>query len=106
VNGGSRFEGQAGWINMLINGLANTVGLAMILVIQYGWLVLTGKPFWTEGWLYVNLLLGVIPMMFILPFYNRAFFKLTGRVWLGPMITCLVFIMMMLTSNVCYIPLN
>jgi len=27
-------------------------------------------------------------------------------VYLGPMVTCIVFIMMMLTSNVCYIPLR
>ena len=26
------------------------------------------------------------------------------KVYLGPMITCLVFVMMMLTNNVCYIP--
>ena len=44
-------------------------------------------------------------MMFILPYFNRVFFRLTGRVYLGPMVTCLVFMMMMLTSNVCYIPI-
>jgi hypothetical protein len=54
----------------------------------------------------VNLLLGVIPMMFILPYFHRKFFEMTGRVYLGPMITCLVFVMMMLTSNVCYIPVD
>jgi len=54
----------------------------------------------------MDLLFGVIPMMFILPYFNRFFFRMTGRVYLGPMVTCLVFIMMMLTSNVCYIPLR
>ncbi|HEX4150475.1 MAG TPA: alpha/beta hydrolase [Pirellulales bacterium] len=106
VNAGSRFEGQREWVNMLINALGNTLGLVAILVIQYGTLALTRRPFWTEGWLYVNLLLGVIPMMFILPYFNRCFFRMSGRVWLGPMVTCLVFVMMLLTSNVCYIPLK
>ena len=106
VNSGSRFEGQREWVNMLINGLGNTLGLLMILLIQYSHLVQTGSSYWTEGWLYVNLLLGVVPMMFLLPYFNRCFFKMTGRVWLGPMITCLIFVMMMLTSNVCYIPLK
>ena len=49
-------------------------------------------------------LFGVIPMMFALPYFHRYFFRVTGRVYLGPMVTCLVFVMMMLTNNVCYIP--
>ncbi len=106
VNGAARFKGQPEWLSRFINVLANSVGLMMILVIQYWHLARTGRVFWTDGWLYVNLLLGVIPLMFLLPYYNRIFFRLTGRVWLGPMITCLVFIMMMLSNNVCYIPLK
>lgn len=90
----------------IINGPGNSVGLFMILAIQYSHLARTGTVFWTDGWLYVNLLLGVIPMMFILPYYNRVYFRMTGKVWLGPLVTCLIFIMMMLTNNVCYIPLK
>jgi hypothetical protein len=77
----------------------------MLLVIQYLCFALTGTVYWTEEWLYVNLLLGVIPMMILLPCFNRWFFRITGRVYLGRMFTCLIFIMMMLTSDVCYIPL-
>jgi dienelactone hydrolase len=106
VNSGGRFSGQREWVNRLIHGLGNSVGLALILAIQYSQFLATGTIYWKEEWLYINLLLGIIPMMFLLPYYNRAFFNLTGRVWLGPMITCLVFIMMMLTSNVCYIPVG
>jgi uncharacterized RDD family membrane protein YckC len=78
----------------------------MIMGIQYLSFALTGTVYWTEEWLYANLLLGVIPMMFLLPYFNRYFFRITGRVYLGPMVTCLIFIMMMLTNNVCYIPLK
>ncbi len=106
VNGGNRFAGQKEWVAMLISGLGNSVGLIMILAIQYAHLTMTGTVFWTQEWLYANLLFGVIPLMFILPYFNRYFFRITGRVYLGPMITCLIFIMMMLTGNVCYIPLN
>jgi uncharacterized membrane protein len=106
VNSASRFAGQKEWLNRLINGLGNSVGLLLILAIQYSHLARTGRVFWTDGWLYVNLLLGVIPMMFILPYYNRVYFRMTGKVWLGPLVTCLIFIMMMLTNNVCYIPLK
>ena len=76
------------------------------MLIQYSQLARHGTVFWTDGWLYVNLLLGVVPMMFVLPYFHRALFGLTGSVWPGPMITCLIFILMMLTNNVCYIPLK
>ncbi|AIF51144.1 alpha/beta hydrolase [Pelosinus sp. UFO1] len=106
VNCASRFEGQKEWVSMLIMGLGNSVGLMMIMAIQYIYLAYTGTVYWTDEWLYINLLFGIIPMMFALPYYNRYFFRLTGKVYLGPMVTCLIFIMMMLTSNVCYIPLH
>jgi dienelactone hydrolase len=106
VNCGNRFVGQREWVSLLINGLGNSVGLMMILVIQYWRFASTGTVYWTQEWLYTNLLLGVTPMMFLLPYFNRYFFRITGKVWLGPMVTCLIFIMMMLTSNICYIPLK
>ena len=105
VNSAGRFAHQPEWRSLLINGLGNSVGLALILGIQYASLALSGTVYWTTEWLYANLLFGIIPMMFLLPYFNRWFFRLTGRVYLGPMVTCLVFVMMMLTSNVCYIPL-
>ncbi|HEY3288281.1 MAG TPA: alpha/beta hydrolase [Gemmatimonadaceae bacterium] len=105
VNAAGRFAHQPEWRSLLINGLGNSVGLVLILAIQYASFVSTGTVYWTAEWLFANLLFGIIPMMFLLPLYNRWFFQLTGRVYLGPMVTCLVFVMMMLTSNVCYIPL-
>ncbi len=99
-----RFKGQREWVGMLILGLGNSVGLLSILAIQYVCFARTGSVFWTTEWLYANLLFGVIPLMFLLPFFHRYFFRATGSVYLGPMVTCLVFVMMMLTNNVCYIP--
>jgi hypothetical protein len=106
VNGANRFVGQREWAGMLIGALGNSTGLLMILAIQYAHLAATGSVYWTKEWLYTNLLLGVTPMMFVLPFFNRHFFRITGKNYLGPMITCLVFVMMMLTGNVCYIPIH
>jgi hypothetical protein len=105
VNSAGRFAHQPEWRSLLINGLGNSVGLVLILAIQYASFAATGTVYWTLEWLYANLLFGIIPMMFLLPYFNRWFFRLTGRVYLGPLVTCLVFVMMMLTSNVCYIPL-
>ena len=105
VNSAGRFAHQPEWRSLLINGLGNSVGLVLILAIQYASFAATGTVYWTAEWLYANLLFGIIPMMFLLPYFNRWFFRLTGRVYLGPLVTCFVFVMMMLTSNVCYIPL-
>ena len=105
VNIGNRFEGQKEWLNRLLMALANSVGLLVILAIQYGTLIKTGRVYWTTEWIHIDLLFGITPMMFVLPYFNRSLFLLTGRVYLGAFITCFVFIMMMLTSSVCYIPL-
>ena len=105
VNGSMRTEGQPEWKSMLIAGLGNSLGLLLIVVVQYVTFWWTGTVYWTDGWLYVNLLFAVVPMMFVLPYFNRFFFRMTGRIYLGPMATCLVFIMILLTNTVVYLPL-
>mgnify|MGYP001162433391 CR=1 FL=1 len=108
VNGSIFYKGIGEIRGMLFSGLATTLGLIIILLIQYVCLLLTGKIFWTETnlqWLYVNLLFGVVPMIFILPIFNRYFYRMTGRVYLGPLVTCFIFIMILSSNTVCYIPL-
>jgi hypothetical protein len=106
VNGAMRFEGQREWISRLIGGFANSLGLMLIIIIQYVTYALSGTVFWTTNWLSVNLLFGIVPMMFILPYFNRIFFCMTGRVYLGPLITCLIFIMILSTNTVIYLPIK
>ena len=105
VNAAMRFAGQPEWRSMLLAGLGNSLGLLFILLAQYITFALTGTVRWTEGWLYINLLFAVVPMMFVLPYFNRCFFRQTGRIYLGPMTTCLIFIMILLSNTVCYLPL-
>jgi hypothetical protein len=105
VNGAMRIEGQPEWRSMLIAGLGNSLGLLFIVIVQYVTFAATGTVYWTDGWLYVNLLFAVIPMMFVLPYFNRYFFRMTGRIYLGPMTTSLIFIMILLTNTVSYLPL-
>ena len=106
VNGAMRFKDQPEWLSMLIAGFANSLGLMLIIIIQYSVYFNTGTVFWTTNWLSVNLLFGIVPMMFILPYFNRIFFRMTGRVYLGPLVTCLVFIMILSTNTVVYLPIN
>jgi len=105
VNAAMRTEGQAEWKSMLIAGIGNSLGLLLIVVVQYVTFAATGTVYWTDGWLYVNLLFAVVPMMFVLPYFNRYFFRMTGRIYLRPMVTSLVFIMILLTNTVVYLPL-
>lgn len=108
INGSMRFQGQAEWKSRLIGGFANSLGLIFIIVIQYSYFAATGTVYWSSNstdWLSVNLLFGIVPMMFILPYFNRIFFEMTGRVYLGPIITCLIFIMILSTNTVVYLPI-
>lgn len=105
VNGAMRFTGDPEWRSMLRAGIANSLGLFLIVLVQYSVFVLTGTVYWTDGWLYVNLLFAVVPIMFVLPYFHRYFFRLTGRIYLGPLTMCLIFIMILLSNTVCYIPL-
>ena len=105
VNGSMRWAGQPEWQGMLIGGLGNSLGLLLIVIVQYTTFAMTGTVYWTDGWLYVNLLFAVVPMMFVLPYFNRYFFRLTGRIWLGPMITSMIFIMVLISNTVFYLPI-
>jgi hypothetical protein len=105
VNGAMRAEGDPEWKSMLVSGIANSLGLFLIVLVQYVTFAMTGTVYWTDGWLYVNLLFAVVPMMFVLPYFNRYFFRVTGRIYLGPMVTCLIFIMVLISNTVFYLPL-
>ena len=77
VNGAMRFKNQSEWKSRLIAGFANSLGLMMIIIIQYVTFAWTGTVFWTTNWLSVNLLFGIVPMMFILPYFNQLTFIVT-----------------------------
>jgi len=105
INAAMRFAGQPEWRSMLFGGVANSLGLILIVIVQYTTFAVTGTVYWTDGWLYVNLLFAVVPMMFVLPYFNRYFFRMTGKIYLGPMVTCLIFVMILITNTVIYLPL-
>ena len=99
-----RFSDTAQWRSLLLAGIGNSLGLLLILLVQYATFAMTGTVRWTEGWLYVNLLFAIVPTMFILPYFHRYFYLMTGRTLVGPLITCLIFIMILLSNTVCYLP--
>mgnify|MGYP000985776451 FL=1 len=66
---------------LFLAGLMNISGLAIILLIQYyvfartGTIAFTELPDSTTQWLYVNILFTLLPVMFLMPFFNRWFYK-------------------------------
>ena len=105
INVSGRFQGYVGLPISLLHILATSGGLIAILCIQYIHFWLTGTVFWKEGWLYVNLLFSVVPILLVLPLFQQYFFKLTGRVYLGPLTMSIIFVIMLLSNSVYYYPL-
>lgn len=99
------------WKIQLVGALANSIGLAFILLINYVCYFTQGAPFYgywgngTEIWLYVNMVFALVVMMFILPIFNRLLYKITGNVWTGALGWCMIFIMMTISASVSYIPM-
>lgn len=104
-------EGWKEWKVMLVGALANSLGLAFILLINYVCYFTTGSPYYgywgngTEVWLYVNMVFGLVVMMFLLPIFNRLMYKMSGNVWLGAIVWSAIFVTMTICASVSYIPM-
>lgn len=105
-------EGWKEWKVLLVGALANSLGLAFILLINYVCYFVTGAPYYgnwgasnNEVWLFVNMVFGLVIMMFILPIFNRLLYKMTGNVWVGAIACCMIFVMMTISASVSYIPM-
>ena len=105
INGSIRFKKEIGVPSIFLHTLATSGGLIVILLIQYLTFLLTGTVFWKEGWLYVNLLFAVVPILLVLPFFQKYFFSLTGKVYLGPLTMSIIFVIMLLSNSVYYYPI-
>lgn len=111
VNCGVGKEGWKEWQVILVGAICNSIGLAFILLINYVCYFTTGSPYygyWGNGnevWLFVNMVFSLVVMMFILPIFNRLFYKITGNVWTGAIVCCTIFILMTITASVSYIPM-
>lgn len=106
-------EGYKEWQVMLISSLANSLGLVLIIVINYYAYFKTGTVFYgyysatdqSEMWLYINMVFPLIVMMAILPIFNRLLYKKTGNVYAGALLWCMIFIMMSLSASISFIPM-
>lgn len=111
VNCGIGYEGWSETKTTIVSAIGNSVGLVFILIINYYCFFSTGSPFYgyfgnpaEEVWLYINMVFALVPMMFILPIFNRLFYRQTNRVYLGPLVTCMIFVMMTLSASISFMP--
>ncbi len=112
VNLTMNFVNWKEWKVMLVGGITNSIGLVFMLLLNYIPYFTTGTVYYTymgagqlEVWLYMNIIFGLVVMMFILPIFNRIFFKQTNKVWLGALTNVMIFAMMSLLATVSYIPM-
>lgn len=105
VNMSMRPKNWSEGFSKLVAVLGNSLGLVGVLAVQYITYAATGVVYYRAEWLYVNILFGLLPIMIILPLYNRFFFNKTGKVYLGPLVTCMIFIMMTTLNTVVYYPI-
>ncbi|MCR5742007.1 MAG: hypothetical protein K6G38_06085 [Gammaproteobacteria bacterium] len=106
-------EGYKEWQVLTISALANSLGLVFIIIINYWVYFKTGTVFYgyysasdqSEMWLYINMVFGLIPMMAILPIFNRLAYKKMGNVYSGALLWCMIFIMMSLSASISFIPM-
>lgn len=88
-----RIEFRKEWVNVLVCGLGNILGIVVINAIQYITLFTTGVPFFQEDRLYPMVVLPLIALLFVAAFLGRSLYKLTGKVWLGAMVNCMILLM-------------
>lgn len=104
VNGAMRVEGMSERKNLFICGVSNIIGAGLMGIIQYGKLyfidhnVMWGtKP--PVSWIDPLVIIFTVPWLFLAPYILRAFYKATGKVWLGAWVYSIVALMIMIMHN-------
>jgi hypothetical protein len=88
----------------LFNGLGNVLGILVLTIMQYGTLFTRGAVLWTD-W---NFLLQCTPLiiwLFIAAYISRYLFRLTGKIWLGAMVNCLIIVTIGCANTMQHVPL-
>ena len=99
VNGASRFEGMKEWKNLLILAIGNILGCVALWAIQYGSLFITGTVMWGVEWIGVLVIAFCVWQLFLAPFLLRAFYKITGKNWVGPIVVSVLYVLMSIANT-------
>lgn len=93
VNGSMRVDGMSEKKNLLICGFGNIIGCGLMGIIQYGKLFTSGTVLWGD-WIMAYVIIWCFWQLFLAPYLERKFFKLTGSNWYGAMLISVVYVMM------------
>lgn len=88
-----RTDGGKEWVNVLLCGLGNALGVLLVNAVQYIKLFSTGTAFWQADRLYPMVVLPLIVLLFLAAWIGRSLYKATGKIWLGAMVNCLLVVM-------------
>lgn len=93
INGAARFEGMNEKKNLFLLGIGNILGLALLWALQYGKLITTGTVIWGPGWINVLVIAFCVWQLFFAPYFLRAFYKLTGKNWVGALVVSSMYVL-------------
>jgi hypothetical protein len=106
INGAMRVDGMSEKKNLFICGLANIIGPGLVFLVQYTPIafthnVLIGSNSWTF-WIDQLVIGFTVFVLFPAPYVLRAFYKATGKNWLGAMVYSVMAVMIMVMHNAIY----
>lgn len=105
TNSANRVDGQNETLNLIICGLGNVLGILIPTVIQYTTLFATGKVAYTDWNFPLLQATGLIVWLFVAAFISRKCFRLTGKVWLGAMVNCMIIVSIGCFNTMQHVPL-
>ena len=91
ANAGMRARELPEWASILINVLFNSVGVALVLIIQYGTFRSTGVLWQGDMNLAYIVVVPLVPILALATVISRWTYKKTGNIWLGALINAILF---------------
>lgn len=106
VNGPLNIEGMSEKKNLFLLGIANIIGPGLVAIVQYGPLlfthnVLIDQNSWTF-WIDPLAIIFTVFLLFPAPWVLRAFYKATGKNWLGAIVYSVMAVMVLVMHNAIY----
>ncbi|AOM83591.1 alpha/beta fold hydrolase [Salisediminibacterium beveridgei] len=97
VNTNNRsFDGIKGYITAIFMYVG---GLVFYLIYHYASLFITGEAGFPAESLSSIVVIGLVPVLAIAAIFNRYFFRLTGNIYLGPILNAILMTMILLANT-------
>ncbi len=103
-NAGMRAKELPEWASVLINALFNSLGVALVVIIQYATFRSTGVLWQGDMNLGYIVVFPLIPILAIATVISRYTYKRTGNVWLGALINAILFTVITVANTATSIP--